>query len=145
MDSEIARKPRSPLLTQAGERCASESLAVAARADAAARAAAVQLELQTAERAHLLKAIDAQVSKSVKLANASMSGPAVLRYVPAWYAVVGALIGAVALAAAWKIGIDQGTARSEEAAVGRAFSRVVPSLDPKLREHLMEHLRKRAG
>ena len=140
-----AGRNASLVLTQAGERCASESLAAAARADAAARAAAAQLELQTAERAHLLKAIDAQVSKSVKLANASMSGPAVLRYVPAWYAVVGALIGAVALAAAWKIGIDQGTARSEEAAVGRAFSRVVPSLDPKLREHLMELLRKRAG
>ena len=51
----------------------------------------------------------------------------------------------VALAATWKMGIEHGTARAEEAAVGRAFSRVVPSLDPKLRDHLMEHLRKRAG
>lgn len=97
------------------------------------------------DRAKLFKDIEAHVAKCAKAASKRQADGLNLRYLPTWYAVVGALVGAVALATAWNVGVIQGTARAEEAAVGRAFSRVVPALDPKVRDQLMEHLRKKAG
>ena len=90
-----ASRNASLVLTQASERCAAESQAVTAKADSAARAAATQLERLAADRALLLKAIDAQVSKSLKLTSAAPSGTVSIRYIPIWYAVVGAFVGAV--------------------------------------------------
>jgi hypothetical protein len=97
-----------------------------------------------ADRAKLFKDIEAHVARCTKSVSKAQAGGLHLRYVPTWYAVVGALVGAVALAIAWNIGVIQGTARAEEAAVGRAFSKVVPSLDQNLRDRLLEHLRKKA-
>jgi hypothetical protein len=95
----------------------------------------------TAERAQLLKSVEAHVLKSVKLAAKRQSDPLPLGHVPAWYAVAGALIGAVAFAAAWTIAAAHGSAQAEEAAVGRAFNRVAPTLDPKIKAQLYERLR----
>jgi hypothetical protein len=134
----------SRAMLEASQRCVVESAAATAEADVAAQAATAHLTRLAAERIQLVKTIETQVVKAVKLVAKGESGPLSLRYIPAWYAVVGALVGAVALAIAWNIGVIQGTARAEEAAVGRAFSRVVPALDQKLRDQLMEHLRKKA-
>jgi hypothetical protein len=139
-----ASQKASLVMGEASQRCAAEAAAATAKADVAMQAARAHLTKLAAERIQLVKTIETQVLKAVKLAGKGESGPLSLRYIPAWYAVVGALVGAVALAIAWNIGVIQGTARAEEAAVGRAFSRVVPALDQKLRDQLMEHLRKKA-
>ncbi len=131
-------------MAEASQRCAADSAAASKKADIAAQAATAHLARLAAERAQLVKTIETQVVKAVKLANKGESGQLSLRYVPAWYAVVGSLAVGIALTAAWKIGVEQGTSRAEEAAVGRAFSRLVPSLDPKMRKQLMQHLRKEA-
>jgi len=49
------------------------------------------------------------------------------------------------MSAALIFGLERGSAQAQEAAVGRAFARVVPALDPKLREQLMQHLRKKGN
>jgi hypothetical protein len=142
--NEAAQKA-SLVLHEASQRCAAESAAASVRADAAARAAALQIERLTADRAQLLKAIEAHVLKSVKLASKNQPGQDGLRHVPVKHAVVGAVVGAVALAAAWMVGVEHGSALAEEAAVGRSFVRVVPKLDPKLKSQLMEYLRNNPG
>ena len=98
-----------------------------------------------ADRAKLFKDIEAHVARCVKLANKGQSSTQDFRYVPIQYAVGGAIVVAAAMAIALTFGLQRGSAQAEEAAVGRSFSRVVPELDPKIREHLMEHLRKKAG
>lgn len=133
------------VLDAASQRYAAESAAASAKAGDAAQAATAQLAKLTAERAQLVKSIETQVLKATRIASKGDANLTSLRYIPAWWAVVGALAAGVALAAAWWIGVQQGTERAEEAAVGRAFSRVVPELDPKVRESIMEHLRKKAG
>jgi len=129
---------------EASQRCAAEAAAATARADGAAQAATAHLTRLAAERTQLVKTIEAQVVKAVKLASKGEPNSLSLRYIPAWYVAVGSLAVGVALAAAWMIGVEQGTARAEEAAVGRSFARVLPKLDPKVREHIMEHLQKKA-
>ena len=99
----------------------------------------------TADRAKLMKDIQTHMTRCVKIASAGQSSNQGIRYVPAWYALVGAVLGAFALAAAWAVGVEHGATRAEEAAVGRSFARVVPTLDPKLKAQLMEHLRKNPG
>ena len=133
------------VINEASQLCAAESAAACAKADVATQAATAHIAKLTAERAHLVKSIEMQVLKAVRGAGAGGVSAVSLRYIPAWYAVVGALAVGVALAAAWVAGVERGTARAEEAAVGRSFSRIVPDLDPKVREQLMEHLRKKAG
>ena len=130
---------------EASYRCAAEAASATASADGAAQAATAHLTRLAAERAQLVKAIEAQVFKAVKLASKGEPSSLSLRYIPAWYVIVGSLAVGIALAAACLIGVQQGTARAEEAAVGRSFSRVLPDLDPKVRAHIMEHLKKKAG
>lgn len=139
-----ASQKASLVMNEASQRCAAESAAVSAKADTAAQVATAHLARLAAERAQLAKTIEAQVVKALKHANYGASNPLALRYIPAWYAVVGSLAVGVALCAAWMIGVEQGTARAEEAAVGRSFSRVMPELDPKVREQITEHLRRKA-
>lgn len=139
-----ASQQASLVLGEASQRCAAESTAATAKAEVAMQAATAHLTKLAAERSQLVKTIETQVVKAVKLVVKAESSPLSLRYIPAWYAVVGALVGAVALATAWNIGVIQGTARAEEAAVGRAFSKVIPALDQNLRDQLLEHLRKKA-
>jgi hypothetical protein len=132
------------VMGEASQRCAADSAAASMKADAAAQAATAQLSKLSAERIQLVKSIETQVMKAVKLASEGGTRPLSLRYIPAWYAVIGSLSIGITLAAAWMIGIEQGTARAEDAAVGREFSRVLPELDPKVKEHIMEHLQKKA-
>ena len=98
-----------------------------------------------ADRAKLLKDIEAHVARCVKQAAKGQSNPADFRFVPVWYAVAGAFIGAVGLTAAFMFGFQHGSSQADEAAVGRSFSRVLPELDPKVRAQIMEQLRKKAG
>lgn len=107
-------------------------------------AAAANLSLAT-DRPKLLKDIEAHVARCVKQAGKVQSGVADFRFVPVRYAVVGAFAGALAMTAALMFGFERGSSQAEEAAIGRSFSRVVPELDPKLREQLLEHLRKNTG
>ncbi|MFC5550196.1 hypothetical protein [Massilia aerilata] len=139
-----AAKEASLVLDKASERRAVESAATTAKAEAAVRAAAGQIERMAADRAQLLKLVEAS-AKSAKATANGQPGPLSLRYVPAWFAVIGALVGAVALASAWVIGVERGTAQAEDAAVGRSFARAVLTMDPKLRQELMEHLSKNSG
>jgi hypothetical protein len=119
--------------TAATELVAASSLATVANASLAA------------DRAKLLKDIEAHVARCVKQVAKGQSRPVDFRFVPVWYAVGGAVVGAVALTTALIFGFERGSSQAEEAAVGRSFSRVIPELDPKLREHLLEHLRKKGG
>lgn len=97
-----------------------------------------------ADRAKLLKDIEAHVARCVKQAGKGQSSVQDFRFIPIRYAIGGAFAAAVAIAAALVFGFQRGSAQAEEAAVGRSFSRVVPELDPKVREHIMDHLRKKA-
>lgn len=92
-----------------------------------------------AERAKLMRDIETHIVRCVKTASAA-GGRKAHPYVPAWYALAGAIAGALLLWAAWMIGIDRGSARADEAAVGRAFARGVSTMDPKLKALLMDHL-----
>lgn len=139
-----ASQKASLTMNEASQRYALEPAEAFEKAAIAAQAATAQLARLCSERTQLVKTIEAQVVKAVKLASKGESGSLSLRYIPAWYAVVGSLAVGIALTAAWKIGVEQGTSRAEEAAVGRAFSRIVPSLDPKMRKQLMQRLRKEA-
>jgi len=130
------------VLSDASRRCAEESTAATAKVEAAAEAAGLQIERLTADRSQLLKMIEAQILKSMRLANKGQFSSAALRYHPAWYVVVSALVGAVALAAACVVGVERGTRRAEEAGVGRSFARAVSTMDSKLKAQLMEHLRR---
>jgi len=135
----------SDRLRAAGDDVAVQLEAAAEELRKASSVAASANSSLAAERAKLLKEIEAHVAWCVKQATKGQSKGVDLRYVPFWYAVGGALAGAVVISAAVLFGLDRGGARAEEAAIGRSFSRVVPELDPKVREHIMEHLRKKAG
>lgn len=134
----------SQQLGKAGDRVAAKLDTAALELRSASSTSTAMNASLLADRAKLFKDIEAHVAKCAKSVSKAPAGGVDLRYIPAWYAVVGALVGAVSLAIAWNIGVIQGTALAEEAAVGRAFSRVVPALDQKLRDQLMEHLRKKA-
>ena len=132
-------------IRDAGRSYAADSAEAVSKAEASSRAAAGVIDRLSSDRSQILKTVETHIAKCVKLASNRQSGPDGLRYVPAWYAVVAAVAGAVALAAAWQLGIEQGSVRAEEAAIGRSFARAVPTMDPKLRAQLMEHLRKNSG
>lgn len=140
-----ASQKASLVMNEASQRCAVECTAASAKADAAAQATATHLNKMAAERLELVRAIETQVVKAIRSGSKGEAGPVSLRHIPAWYAVAGALAVGLALVAAWIIGVEHGTALAQDAAVGRSFKRVVPALDPKLRDQLMEHLRNKAG
>jgi hypothetical protein len=132
-------------LKDAAQRCAEDCGVAAKKAVSSSQGAAVATDRLLADRAQLLTAVETHMLKCVKLASKGQSSQPGFPYVSAWYAVVWAVVGAIALAAAWTIGVEHGSARAEEAAVGRSFARVVPTLDPKLKAQLMEHLRNNPG
>lgn len=112
--------------------------------ETAMRSAAGALEKMSVDRSQLMKAVEAQIVKGMKQANKGATVAQGLSHIPVRYAVLSALASAVVLTAAVMVGIERGSAQAEEAAIGRAFSRVVPELDPKVREHIMVHLQKKA-
>jgi len=111
-------------------------------AEAASRMAAAAFERMSSDRAQLLKTVEAQIAKCLKLACKGQSSREDSRSFPIWYAVAGSVVGAVVISAAMMFALQRNSVHAQEAAVGRAFARVVPGLDPKLREQLMQHLRK---
>jgi len=108
------------------------------------RSTAGALEKMSADRSQLLKAVEAQIVKGMKQVNKGAAVSQDVSHIPVRYAIFSALAAAVVLTAAVTVGIERGSAQAEEAAIGRAFSRVVPELDPKVREHIMVHLEKKA-
>lgn len=132
-------------LRAAGDSVALKLEAATSELRAASNVVTTSNNLQNAERAKLFKDIEAHVARCVKQAGKGQSSAQDFRFVPIRYAVGGALAAAVAITAALMFGFQRGSAQAEEAAVGRSFSRIVPELDPKVREHIMDHLRKKAG
>lgn len=132
-------------LNAAGNTVTLQLEAAAKEVRAASQVATAANSTLLADRARLLKEIEAHVARCVKQASKGQSNPYRLRDIPFWYAVAGAFAGAVALAAALAVGIERGSSLAEDAAVGRSFARVVPTMDPKLKQELMEHLRKNPG
>lgn len=128
-------------IRQAGEAFSLSSANAVASAEKAAQTAAAAIEKLAAERSQLFKAVDAHLSKSLKVASKGQSGVAGFRSVPVWYALGGAVAIGLALAVAFAIGLVRGSAQAEEAAVGRSFARVLPTMEPKLKQQLMEHVR----
>lgn len=144
---EVVREA-SAQIAEAGlavKRAADDAHRAVVASEAASRSAAVVLERMSAERTQLVKAVEAQMVKCLKQASKGQSSAKGMRDIPFWYAVGGALAGAVVLAVAFTVGIQHGSSLAEEAAVGRSFSRIVPTMDPKLKQQLMEHLRKNPG
>jgi len=97
-----------------------------------------------AERKKLMQDIEAHVTKCVKLVSKGQSNVQDFSRIPVWYAVAGAVAGALALSTALLVGVERNSALAEDAAVGRAFARALPTMDPKLKQQLMEHLHKPA-
>ena len=113
--------------------------------EVATRAAAAAVDRLAADRTQMLKSVETQVAKCVKAASAGQAGSHNAWNIPVWYAVVGSCIGAAGISAALMFGFERGSVQAQEAAVGRSFARVVPALDPKLREQIMRHLRKKGS
>jgi len=132
-------------IVDAAKASAPRTGATVASFDASSRALATVVERMAADRSLIIKAIESQTQKFTKFASTGQSSPESLRYVPVWYAVVGSFVVGIALAAGWVLAVERGSTRAEEAAVGRSFARVVPALDPKVREQLMQHLRKKGS
>jgi hypothetical protein len=132
-------------MREAGDSTADQLRQATAELKAATKAAASVNISQSAARTRTMKEIEAHISKCVKLASKGQCSSQSFRYIPIWYAVGSAVAVAVAFSAALMFGIERGSALAEEAAVGRSFKRVVPTMDPKLRAQLMEHLRKNPG
>lgn len=111
-------------------------------AEQATRSASLAIEKLVADRTQLFRSVDSHMAKCVKLASQGQSNATGFRTVPVWYALSGAVAIGIALAAALAIGFERGSAQADDAAVGRSFVRVVPTMDAKLKQQLMEHLRK---
>lgn len=135
----------SQQLRTAGDTVAEQLQTVAADLHTASQAATAANRSLSADRAKLMKDIESHVARCVKLAGNGQSGVQDFGRIPIWYAVVGALAGAVALSAALMVGVERNSAMAEDAAVGRAFARALPTMDPKLKQRLLEHVRKNHG
>jgi hypothetical protein len=127
------------------KRAADDAHRAVVASEAASRSAASVLERMSGDRTQLVKAVETQMVKCVKLVSKGQSGVQGFSDIPFWYAIGGAFAGAVVITISLMSGFERGSAQATEAAVGRSFSRVVPELDPKVREHLLEHLRKKGG
>jgi hypothetical protein len=132
----------SQQLGATGDAVAKQLQAAAADLRAASQVATAANNSLVADRAKLIKDIEAHVARCVKLASKGQSGGQDFRRIPLWHAVAGAVVGAIALSAGLMIGFERGSAQADDAAVGRSFVRVVPTMDAKLKQQLMEHLRK---
>jgi hypothetical protein len=113
----------------AGELRAAAQLAVAANASVAA------------DRAKFMRDVESHIVKCLKQASKAQPDLREQGRVPTWYALSGALIMAVIFSTGWTIAAAYGSVQAEEAAVGRAFNRVAPTLDPKIKAQLYERLR----
>lgn len=132
----------SEQLGAAGDAVAKQLTAAATDLHAASTVATAANSSLVADRAKLMKDIEAHVARCVTLASKGQSGVQDCRRIPIWHAVAAAVVGAVALSAGLMFGMERGSTMAHEAALGRSFARVVPTMDAKLRQQLMEHLRK---
>ena len=128
-------------MLQAGNVVTADLERLAADIRAAAQKALPDNGAADATRAKLMRDIESQITRCIKTASAG-GGRNEHPYVPAWYALAGAVVGAFLIAAAWVVGMERGSVQADEAAVGRSFTRVVSTMDPKLKAQLMDHLRR---
>lgn len=80
--------------------------------------------------------------KCVKIVEKRQSSANGLSHVPIKYAIAGAVAGGIALAGLFYFGVEKVAERERQASIGRAFSRALPTLDPRLRQQLLEHFEK---
>lgn len=108
---------------------------------AAQHASTVNASIQ-ADKAKLLREVEIQVAKGVRAGAKARSATGSFSHVPIKYAIAGAMGGAVALATLFYFGVETVAERERQASIGRAFSRSVQTLDPKLRQQLLDHVEK---
>lgn len=132
-------------LREASQSLAVEAAEAARKAGQSAAAAEATIERLVNERTQHLKAVELQMLRCVKLVSKGQAVQQGTRHVPVWYVAVGSVVGTAAMTAVLLLGFDQGSEREREAAIGRSFSRAVPTLDPKLKAQLLEHIRKNPG
>lgn len=102
------------------------------------------------DRQQLVVEVQAGIKKSVRASMQAGTGEGTVSqfcmpYIPAWYAVVTLFCGAgISLSVAAWIGARTDE-QAQEAAIGRSFTRSIPNLDPKLKDKLIEHMRKHPG
>jgi hypothetical protein len=118
---------------------ASEAAVLANRSTAAAEGTVAAL---VEEREQHLRAVEARMLKCVKVVEKRQSSGNGLSHVPIKYAIAGAVAGGIALAGLFYFGVEKIAERERQASIGRAFSRAVPTLEPKLRQQLLDHLEK---
>jgi len=128
-------------LREAGRLSTASTAQAIAKVEAATRSSTAAVDQMAVERAQTLKAVEAHVVKCVKQASSRQAPSSPLRLVPIWYCFVAAAVGA-AMSLAWAVGVERGSVQADEAAIGRSFSRAIPGMKPKLRQQIMEHLRR---
>lgn len=100
------------------------------------------IERMVAEGAQLLRAIEVQIVKPANGNTKSQSSQPGIRYLPAWHALVGASVSAIALTAALVVGSGYGAEHETNATVGRAFSRAFQRWIPSSRSSCSSIFRK---
>lgn len=129
------------LMRESAEEVAQLIHAAAADLRAATEQTKGQVDATGAERAKLMREIERHVQKCAGAIIKSHSSQPDVRYIPAWYALVGAVVGAIVLTVALAIGLDRGSDLERDAAVGRTFSRILPTLDPQVKKQLIKSAR----
>lgn len=129
-------------LREASRTIALEAGEAVAQANQSTAAAEGTIAVLVEHRAQHLKAVEAQMLKCVKIVQKTQSSANGLSHVHIKYAVAGAIAGGIALAGVFYFGVEKVSERERQAAIGRAFSRALPTLEPKLRQQLLEHFEK---
>ena len=135
----------SQVMRDASEAASVEMRAIAGEIKGASEAALAANRTTSAARMTLMKDIERHVVRCVGQAGVAKVQAGEIRYVPVWQAAAGAIIVGVMLATTWHFGFAQGAEHAQEAAVGRTFTRAVSTMDPKLRDQVIDHIRKNAG
>jgi len=135
----------SQLMRDASQATAAEMRAIAVEMRVASEAVQTAQRTTSAARVTLMKEIERHVVRGIKQAGGTHAQSGEIRYLPVWQAVTSAIVAGVVLAATWHFGFAQGASHAHEAAVGRTFTRAVSTMDPKLRDQVIEHIRKNAG
>lgn len=141
----IAALYHSQLVREAGRAASAEMRAAAAEMKTAADISLAAQAATAAAHGALMKEIERQIARSFKRAAGSQIHAGDVRHLPVWHAAAGAIIVGIALATGWHFAFSQGTVHAQEAAAGRTLTRAVSTMDPKLRQQVIDHIRNTAG
>jgi hypothetical protein len=145
IDLREAGRAAGQQLHEASQSLAIEAAETARKANRSAAAAEAMIERLVNERTQHLKAVEVQMLRCVKLVSQGQASQQGTRYVPLWYVALGSMVGTAAITAVLLFGFDKGGEREREAAIGRSFSRTLPTLPPKLKAQLLKHIQKTSG